>query len=86
MMIGLIAGLLGSTIGRWLAVGTLAAAILTLVVWRLFSAGKASVAALQTQETLIHVLDVVRRDQALRSLSPGARRRWLREYAERRGD
>ncbi|MBW8724654.1 MAG: hypothetical protein JF625_05790, partial [Inquilinus limosus] len=47
-------------------------------------AGRAGVAAQEAQETLTHVLDTVRRDNALRSLSPAARREWLRNYAQAR--
>jgi hypothetical protein len=83
-MIGLAAGLLGSKAGRWAAAALLGAALATVIAWRLFAAGKASIAAQETQETLSHVLDVIRRDQALRSLSPAARREWLRRYAEGR--
>lgn len=83
-MISLVAGLLGSKVGRWVAIGLLGAAIIGIVAWRIFAAGKASVSAQATQETLSHVLDIVRRDQALRSLSPDARREWLRRYAQGR--
>jgi hypothetical protein len=83
-MIAAVAGLLGSAVGRWVAVALLGAALVGVIAWRVFAAGKASVAARQTQETLSHVLDVVRRDQALRSLSPAARREWLRTYAQTR--
>lgn len=83
-MIAIVAGLLGSRLGRWAALALLGAAAVTLILWRVFAAGRASVAAQQTQETLTHVLDIVRRDQALRSLSPAARREWLRRYAQSR--
>lgn len=83
-MIALIAGLLGSRLGRWAALALLGAATVTLILWRVFAAGRASVAAQQTQEALTHVLEVVRRDHALRSLSPAARREWLRNYAQAR--
>jgi hypothetical protein len=83
-MIGLVAGLLGSQAGRWVAAALLGAALVAVTAWRVFAAGKASVAAQETQEILSHVIDVVRRDQALRSLSPAARREWLRRYAEGR--
>lgn len=83
-MITVVAGLLGSRLGRWAALALLGAAALSLMLWRVFAAGRASVAAQQTQDTLTHVLDTIRRDQALRSLSPAARREWLRRYAEGR--
>ena len=83
-LIGIVAGLLGSRLGRWAALALLGAATVTLILWRVFAAGRAGVAAQQTQETLTHVLDIVRRDNALRSLSPAARREWLRRYAEGR--
>ncbi|MGK9234509.1 hypothetical protein KXS07_26790 [Inquilinus limosus] len=83
-MIGIIAGLLGSRLGRRVALALLGAATVALVLWRVFAAGQASVGARQTQEALTHVLETVRRDQALRSLSPAARREWLRRYAQRR--
>jgi len=83
-MIALVAGLLGSRLGRWAALALLGAATVTLILWRVFVAGRAGVAAQEAQETLTHVLDTVRRDNALRSLSPAARREWLRNYAQAR--
>ncbi|MGK9168041.1 hypothetical protein KXR53_17160 [Inquilinus limosus] len=83
-MIGIVAGLLGSRLGRWAALALLGAALVVLVLWRVFAAGQAGVAAQQTQEALTHVLETVRRHKALRSLSPAARREWLRRYARRR--
>ncbi|KGM33635.1 hypothetical protein [Inquilinus limosus] len=83
-MISVVAGLLGSRLGRWAALALLGAAAVSLILWRVFAAGRASVAARQTQDTLAHVLDIVRRDQELQSLSPDARRERLRRYAEGR--
>jgi hypothetical protein len=83
-MIAIVASLLGSRPGRWAALALLGAGTVTIILWRVFAAGRASVAAQQTQESLTHVLEIIRRDQALRSLSPAARREWLHRYARDR--
>lgn len=84
-MIGALAWLTGSTLGRYAALGLLAAAAIGLILWRVFAAGKAaseSATKINTLTETINALSIrIATDESLRALSPDARRDRLRQWA-----
>lgn len=79
-MSGVIAWLLGSKVGRQIAFGLLAAAILALLIWRIYSAGRTR----EVTQQQIRQLELVRKkievDNEISSLPASDRRERLRQW------
>lgn len=79
----LIARLLGTKLGRMAAGALLGSAIVGLVLWRVFMAGKRSQRANDKMRRLDAVRERIKHDEDIRSMSNDARadrlRRWVRE-------
>lgn len=81
-MIELVAWLIGSKVGRYIALGLLAAATVAVIIARVYSAGKNEEKMKQTQASLNAVRQKVKSDEVISRLSPDARReRLLNEWS-----
>jgi cation transport regulator ChaC len=78
-MIELIAWLIGSKVGRYIALGLLAAATVAVIIARVYSAGKNEEKMKQTQASLNAVRQRVKSDEAVSRLSRDERTRRLRD-------
>jgi hypothetical protein len=76
-MLSALAWLVGSKVGRYLALGLLAAATVAVIVARVYSAGKRDEQLKQTQASLDAVRQKVQSDEAIRRLPASERRRKL---------
>jgi hypothetical protein len=76
-MLSALAWLIGSKVGRYLALGLLAAATVAVIVARVYSAGKRDEQLKQTQASLNAVRDKVKSDEAIMRLPASARRKRL---------
>lgn len=78
--------LLGTPLGRKLAIGLLVLVGLLLVVWRIYGAGRAAEKARQAEATLRNLKTRMEVDNEIASLSRDQRRarlnRWVRDDAE----
>jgi hypothetical protein len=78
-MIELVAWLIGSKVGRYIALGLLAAATVAVIIARVYSAGKNEEKMKQTQASLNAVRQRVKSDEAVSRLSRDERTRRLRD-------
>jgi hypothetical protein len=76
-MLSIVSWLIGSKIGRYLALGLLAFAVVGTIILRVYSAGKRGEQLKQTQASLNAVRDKVKSDETIRSLPPDVRRKRL---------
>ena len=72
--------LVGSRTGRQLLIVMLALASASVLMWRVFAAGKAAQKSADTQRTLDIVRQRVQSDAEISSLSAAARRERLRQW------
>lgn len=79
-MMSVIAWLLGSALGRKIAVGLLIAGIVLFAVWRIYAAGRAAEKARQVQASLENLRTRIKVDDSIAKLSPDDRRRRLSEW------
>jgi len=84
-MTAIIAWLMGSKIGRYVASGLLVAGIVGLALWRVFSAGKNAEAAKQLQQSLSNLRTRVKTDDDVSRMSADDRRRELSGWMQRDG-
>lgn len=76
-MLSALAWLVGSKVGRYLALGLLALATVAVIVARVYSAGKRDEQLKATQASLDAVRQKVKSDEAIRRLPASERRRRL---------
>ncbi len=85
-MTAVLAWLIGSTAGRWVAVGALAVALLGVGAWLLMAKGaaaeKAKAQAATAASTITVLLQKVATDEDIRRMPAADRRQRLREYAK----
>ena len=74
-----LAWLIGSRMGRAIALALTTAGVIAFALLRAFSAGQTSARAQANQDALKTVRQRIRIDEDIRSLSPAERRRRLRE-------
>jgi type VI protein secretion system component VasK len=78
-MLSVLSWLIGSKVGRYLALGLLAAATVAVIVARVYSAGKRDEQLKQTQASLNAVRDKVKSDEAISRMSRADRTKRLRD-------
>lgn len=85
-MTAIIGWLVGSKIGRYVAVAALAAALIAVSAWWLMAKGaaaeKAKNEAAIAVKTINVLLEKVKVDEGIRAMPPAARRQRLRDYAK----
>lgn len=77
---GILAWLLGSSLGRKVALTGMAIMGVLFVVWRIYAAGKAAERARQAQASLENMRKRIQTDDEITKLSPDERRRRLAEW------
>lgn len=77
MMLSVLGWLIGSKVGRYVALGFLAAATIAATIARVYSAGKRDEQLKQTQASLNAVRDKVKSDEAIMRLPTDVRRKRL---------
>lgn len=80
-MIAALAWLTGSTWGRYAALGLLAAAAIGMLLWRVYGAGKSAVRTEALEKTINALQTRIATEDALRTLSPDARRERLQQWS-----
>lgn len=78
---GFLVWLLGSSIGRKVAIYGAIALVIMAAVWRIFAAGKAKEKAKQTEAALKNLRTRMQTDDEISSLSTADRRKRLKEWA-----
>jgi hypothetical protein len=78
-MLSVISWLIGSKIGRYLALAGLAAATVGIILLRVYAAGKRDEQLKQTQASLNAVREKVKSDEAISRMSRSERTRRLRD-------
>lgn len=78
-MLSVLSWLIGSKVGRYLALGLLAAATLAVIVARIYAAGKRDEQLKQTQASLDAVRQKVKSDEAISRMSRADRTKRLRD-------
>lgn len=76
----ILAWLLGSALGRKVALGGMIAVAIAFGVWRIFAAGEAKERAKQAEASLKNLRTRIKTDDEISSLSADARRRKLSEW------
>jgi len=78
-----IAWLIGSKLGRYVALGSLAAVAIGVFILRIYSAGKNAAALKQQQQSINNLRERIRLDTEIRNLPATERKqrldRWVRE-------
>jgi hypothetical protein len=80
-MTAVLAWLLGSRIGRYLAIGGLAAVLVLIVIARIRAGGRNAELLRATQEATRRVLDRIKVDEEIRAMPRARRRERLRQWA-----
>jgi hypothetical protein len=80
-MTAVLAWLLGSKIGRYLAICVLAAALVFIVIARIRAGGRNAERLRANQEATRRVLDRIKVDQEIQSMPRARRRERLRQWA-----
>lgn len=84
-MTWIVSWLIGSKVGRWLALGLLIVALCGVLAWLLMAKGAAAERtksqAAAAAATINVLIEKVATDESIRALSPAARRQRLRSYA-----
>lgn len=85
-MTWIVSWLIGSKVGRWVALGLLIVALCGVLAWLLMAKGAAAERtksqAAAAAATINVLIEKTQTDEEIRALSPAARRQRLRDYAD----
>lgn len=80
MPLSIIAWLMGSKVGRYVALGLLITALIAVAVWRIYAAGQAREQARQAEAALKALRERIKVDDEVARMAPADRRKRLSEW------